>query len=179
MKILTIILFCVAGLSFINPAFATNESLKDVILIDINGKSHDIIKESFNQPIILVRYLGANCSKCLHQLNTLNALSDTLKSYKLKVMGFSNDDIEQNKKILKQAKFNNSVVSLYSDNNSKSSINIGSTIEEINGDKTERHATLLIYKGKIYFKDIDAKPYMYIGKLIDLFKDQIAGYYTK
>jgi peroxiredoxin len=143
------------------------EKIQSIILSDVNGTNHDIIKESYNQPIILVRYLGASCSKCLHQLNLLNAISDSLKMQNIKVIGFSNDDATQNLKIMKQAKFKNTAVTLYSDKDSKVSEMLGATINEINGERTELHSTLLIYKGEILFSNIDSKPFMRIYEIFN------------
>ena len=155
------------GLMIFSPVISKDKPA-NIWLTDLDGNKHEIIKESFAQPIILIRYLGATCSKCLHQLNLLNAISDTLKKQNIKVIGFSNDDAVQCRKILKQVKYENSAVSLYSDSDSKISELIGATIIEITGEKTELHATMLIYKGEILFSDIDAKPFMKISKIFDL-----------
>lgn len=156
-----------AGLMLFSPAIS-DSNLPEIKLIDINGKECNITKQSFSQPVVLVRYLGAVCSKCLHQLNILNQMSDTLKKMNTAVVGFSNDNSAQNIKILKAAKYKNSAVNLYSDSNSQISEKLGSTIIEINGEKTELHATLLIYKGEILFSNIDYKPFMKVGKLLEV-----------
>ncbi|PKL85586.1 MAG: hypothetical protein CVV22_06685 [Ignavibacteriae bacterium HGW-Ignavibacteriae-1] len=162
-----IIFIAIAGLISISSVFA-DENIKSLVLKDGNGKDCDVVKESFKQPIILVRYLGATCSKCLHQLNILNSLTDKLKENNTKVIGFSNDDAQQNKKILQQAKYENSAVNLFSDNDSKASTKLGATIVELTGEKTELHATFLIYKGEILFSNIDAKPYMFVNNLFEI-----------
>lgn len=166
MKPKIIFILILTGLIIFSPVIAKDKPA-NIWLTDLDGNKHDIIGESFNQPIILIRYLGATCSKCLHQLNLLNAISDTLIKQNIKVVGFSNDDAIQCRKILKQAKYENSAVSLYSDTDSKISELIGSTIIEITGEKTELHATLLIYKGEILFSDIDSKPFMKINLLFN------------
>jgi hypothetical protein len=44
---------------------------------------------------------------------------------------------------------------------------LGATINEINGERTELHSTLLIYKGEILFSNIDSKPFMRIYEIFN------------
>lgn len=133
-----------------------------------SAETVDVVRLSYERPIIAVRFLGALCSHCMQQIVALNEKAPLLTASGTKIIAFSNNPPEKCAEAARTYKLDSNVISLCSDTDDACSRVLGTTITEVDGSQTELHAFVVLYKGQIRFEYYDISPLMAFDHVIAL-----------
>jgi peroxiredoxin len=131
------------------------------------GFSVDIVKESYNHPVIVIRFLGSLCSHCMQQIVALNEKAPVLKSINVRVIAFSNNPPEKCAEVARNYHIDTSVISICSDADNACSKVIGTTILERDNSITDLHAFIVIDKGLVLREHYSTTPLMSFQSIIE------------
>lgn len=133
-----------------------------------DGRSVDIIKLSYDQPVVIIRFLGSLCSHCMQQIVALNERASTFRTLNARVIAFSNNPPLKCAEVTRAYHIDTAVVTICSDTGNTCSQALGTTIVETDGSTTDLHAFLVIDKGLVLYEYYSASPLMSFQTVIDM-----------
>lgn len=139
-------------------------------VLSADSMSVDIVKRSYDQPLIVIRFLGSLCSHCMQQLVALNERAAEFKELNTKIIAFSNNPPSKCAEVMTQYHIDTSVISICSDTDNACSRALGSTITEKDGSTTDLHAFLILDKGLVVFEHYSATPLMGFASVMDVLR---------
>ena len=143
--------------------------------LKIGASSLDVIALSEQQPIILIRFLGTQCSHCAEQLYNLNKQSDLLRSHGINVIAISSEKQKELHAFSKKNSFSDAITFLEDENNAAAA-----SLSAFDKDKDiDLHLAMIIHKGKLIFATYNDEPFMDIDKLIEKALNEVRFYTTK
>lgn len=120
----------------------------------------NVIARSQQQPLVVIRFLGAMCSHCVQQLVAINEQREAFKSTGARIVAFSDDSPSECIEAIRRYGLDTSVISLCSDPDGQCSRALGATIHESDGSETDLHALLVMYRGQILSEHFSVTPLM-------------------
>jgi len=127
----------------------------------------DIVKLSYERPVIAIRFLGSLCSHCMQQIVRFNERADTLRRYNARVIAFSDNSIENCAEVTRTYRIDTTVITIGSDANNAASRVLGTTISESDGSTTEVHAVLVVHRGRVLFEHYAKTPLLSFGEIAE------------
>lgn len=119
-----------------------------------------------DESVILIRYLGFNCTHCVRQLTYLNSYAEQLRSNRIRVVAISSDDDRTNQRLVSRMGYDTTVFTFVSDpaNRRAQILNLIQTVE---GKELDLHAAMVIRHGRLAFGIYSTQPFMDIGRLVE------------
>ncbi len=139
-------------------------------VLSADSISVDIVKRSYDQPLIVIRFLGSLCSHCMQQLVTLNEKALTFTDLNTRIIAFSNNPPSKCAEVMHDYHIDTSVIDICSDTDNACSRALGTTIAEKDGSTTDLHAFLILDKGQVVLEYYSATPLMSFASVIDVLK---------
>ena len=117
------------------------------------------------ETVILIRYLGYDCSHCVRQLTYLNEYAGDLRSLGITVVAFSNDDEQTTARLVEKMGYETDVIRIVSDVDNMAAKTIGALSVQ---DETpvDLHAAMVIHNGSVVMSVLADEPYMNINRLV-------------
>lgn len=137
------------------------------LVISYDGQQIDVVKLSYERPVIAVRFLGSLCSHCMQQIVELNKQAAVLKSHGITVIAFSNNPPQKCAEVSSTYGIDTTVVKICSDSDNMASTALGTTITEKDGTVTELHGFVIVDKGLVVYEHYSTSPLMSFHSVID------------
>jgi len=138
---------------------------KEVTTI-ISNKTTSLLEESYNNPIVLINYLGSGCKHCVAQLNEFKKHTNKFKQVGAKIIAISPDELEKSQLFFTSKEFDPTVFSYISDPNWNVASSIGFVKANLK-EQTLLHGIRILYKGNILFGVTGLTPFMGVSTVLD------------
>jgi len=143
--------------------------------LKVGESALNVLTLSEQQPIILIRFLGTQCSHCAEQLYNLNKQSEVLRSHGIKIIAISSEKQKDLHTFSKKNSFSEVFTFLEDvDNAAAASLSAFDKEKDI-----DLHLAMIIHKGKLIFATYNDEPFMDIDKLIEKTLNEVRFYTTK
>lgn len=139
-------------------------------VLSADSISVDVVQLSYDQPLIVIRFLGSLCSHCMQQLVALNERSADFKELHTKIIAFSNNPPSKCAEVTTNYRIDTSVIDICSDTDNACSRALGTTITEKDGSITDLHAFLILDRGQVMFEHYSATPLMGFASVMDVLR---------
>lgn len=132
-----------------------------------HGTQIDLHAISDTLPIIVVRYLGAQCSHCVDQLRALQESSARIVKAGTRIYALSADDVETCLQTARRLSLDSTIITLCTDEENTVAQKLGCIIEEIDGTTTNLHLVMVLYRRAIVFEHYTLTPLMGFERVFD------------
>lgn len=166
----SLLAICMFACLFISTASAQRAAGTLPPVLSADSVSLDVVQRSYDQPLIVIRFLGSLCSHCMQQLVALNERSAEFKELNTKIIAFSNNPPSKCAEVMTGYYIDTSVIAICSDTDNACSRALGSTIAEKDGSTTDLHAFLILDKGLVVFEHYSATPLMGFASVMDVLR---------
>lgn len=141
---------------------------QDYFAIDITNSSSsmNVFELSFQQPIVIINYLGAGCTHCVAQLNEFKKHTDKFQKLNARILAVSPDSKEKSQNFFTKKEFNQQLFTYTSDPNWHFASKLGLVTTSKN-EQSLLHGVQVIYKGRVVFGVKGETPFMGVSTVLD------------
>jgi len=141
---------------------------QDYFAIDITNSSSsmNVFELSFQQPIVIINYLGAGCTHCVAQLNEFKKHTDKFQKLNARILAVSPDSKEKSQNFFTKKEFNQQLFTYTSDPNWHNASKLG-LVTTSNNEQSLLHGVQVLYKGKLIFGVKGESPFMGVSTVLD------------
>jgi peroxiredoxin len=147
---------------------SNREITKEFLAIDADNSSSTVhlYNLSFEQPVVIINYLGTGCTHCVAQLNEFKKHSEKFQKLNARIVAISPDSKEKSQNFFSKKDFNQELFISSSDPNWEYATKLG-LVATANNEQTLLHGVQVIYKGKLIFGVKGEAPFMGVSTVLD------------
>lgn len=135
-------------------------------VVSAGGDTVDILAVSENEPLILVRHLGATCSHCVEQVRALLRYHTVTGPLPCMVYAISSDDVQTCDTMTRKLAIDTTALRLCSDADDACANALGCVIAEKDGTITDLHLVMVLHRRRVLFEHYSITPLMSFGDMI-------------
>jgi len=140
---------------------------QDYLMFEVdNSSSLNVYNASFQQPIVVINYLGVGCTHCVAQLQEFKKHTDKFKQLNALIVAISPDTKDKSDNFFSKKGFNQNIFTNVSDPNWDIASKL-SLVETANNEQTLLHGVQVIYKGRLVFGVKGESPFMGVSTVLD------------